>query len=63
MFPLMASVDRIAAVRAIGDLGKKADAAALDPLLGDGTKLKGFPGNATLGQEAKAAKAVLMGRP
>jgi HEAT repeat protein len=56
-------VARVVAVRAIANIGRKADAAALDPLLADATKLRGFSGNATLGQEAKAAKAALAGRP
>ena len=55
-------VARAVAVRAIGQMGKSDDAAALEPLTRDGTPLKGFAGNATLGSEAKAAVATLKGK-
>jgi hypothetical protein len=52
-------VARAVAVRALGQMGTAADADALAAVGGDGTKLKGFPGNATVGSEAKAAIAAL----
>lgn len=50
---------RLAAVEAIGAIGKADDAARVEALASDGAKLKGFPGVATLGAEAKAVAASL----
>jgi HEAT repeat protein len=52
-------VARAVAVRGLAAVGKADDAAALQPLEADGTKLKGFPDGATLGSEAKAAVVAL----
>jgi HEAT repeat protein len=52
-------VARAVAIRGLATVGKADDVAALSPLESDGTKLKGFPGGATLGSEAKAAATTL----
>jgi HEAT repeat protein len=52
-------VARVVAVRGLATVGRSEDAAALSPLESDGTRLKGFPGGATLGSEAKAAAVAL----
>jgi HEAT repeat protein len=52
-------VARVCAVRGLAAVGKADDAPAVAAIVGDGTKLKGFSGNATVGSEAKAAEAAL----
>lgn len=48
-------VARLIAARVLGEIGTKADVAALEKLSGDRTRLKGWDGGATLGSEAGAA--------
>ncbi len=55
-------VARVSAVRAIAQLGTGADAPVLAPLEGERAKVNGFPGGATVGSEAKAAKAALLSK-
>jgi HEAT repeat protein len=55
-------VARVSAVRGLAAVGKADDAVALAALDADATKLKGFPGSATLGSEAKAAAQALRGK-
>ncbi len=50
---------RMTAVMALGQVGKAADAPALEKLAGDSSSVKGFPGGDTIGKEAtEAAEAV-----
>ncbi len=55
-------VARIAAVMALQRLGKAEDAAALGALAADATPLRGWPGGATVGSQAKAVAAELGSR-
>ena len=48
-------VARLAAIQLLGDLGDKQDLPALEALAKDQTKLRGWPGQATIGSEAQAA--------
>ena len=52
-------VARIAAVMALARIGKGEDVSALEALAGDGARLKGWPGGATVGAEAKSVAAEL----
>jgi hypothetical protein len=46
---------RLAAVVCLAELGTSEDAPALEKLAGDGTKIRGWPGSATIGPEARSA--------
>jgi HEAT repeat protein len=52
-------VARLAAVEALGQAGQAEDVARLSALAGDGWKLKGWSGGATIGSEARAAAEAL----
>ena len=57
LVPLLASRNpaaRLAALVCLDTLGTKADAEAVEKLVGDGTKIKGWPGTPTIGTEARA---------
>jgi HEAT repeat protein len=55
-------IARLVAVHTLGRLGTGEDIPALEKLGGDGTKLKGWDGGATIGTEAKAAIEQIRGR-
>jgi hypothetical protein len=55
-------VARVSAVRGIAAMGSAADAQSLAAVEADGAKVNGFPGGATVGSEAKAAKAALLAK-
>ena len=55
-------VARLVAVFALSEIGAPEDVARLEALGADATKLKGWPGNATLGTEAKAFAEQLKSR-
>ena len=45
---------RLAAIVCLAEVGTAEDAAALEKIVGDGTKIRGWPGNPTIGGEARA---------
>jgi HEAT repeat protein len=55
-------VARLVAAMAIGQIGHADDAPRVESLAGDATKLKGWPGNATIGSQAKEIAVALRSR-
>jgi HEAT repeats len=55
-------VAKVIAVRVLGIVGTKQDIGRLDKLTGNGTRLKGWEGGATIGTEAKAAIKLIQNR-
>lgn len=53
---------RLIAARVLGHIGKKEDIAPLENMAEDNTRLKGWPGLATIGSEAVAAAKAIRGR-
>ncbi|MSP63065.1 MAG: hypothetical protein EXR72_22555 [Myxococcales bacterium] len=56
-------VARVVAVIALGKMGRAEDAARLEALAPDATRLKGWAGGGTIGSEARAAAALAKARP
>ncbi|HTA21538.1 MAG TPA: hypothetical protein VK989_19735, partial [Polyangia bacterium] len=54
---------RMVAVMTLEQIGRAADAAALEKLAGDSTVVKGFPAGATIGKEASRVAQAVKSKP